>query len=87
MGAGYTEEGRGVFWLYVHCDGAPEGAISEAIARSGAHVKMFNIDCPGQVVIAGETEAVRATASALLPPGFRIVRLNVNAAFHSKLGV
>lgn len=76
-----------MFLLYVHCDGAPEGAISEAIARSGAHVKMFNIDCPGQVVIAGETEAVRATASALLPPGFRIVRLNVNAAFHSKLGV
>jgi len=67
--------------------GAPEGTISEVIARSGAHVKMFNIDCSGHVVIAGKTEAVRATVPALLPPGFRIFRLNVNAAFHSKLRV
>ncbi|OQB48366.1 MAG: Malonyl CoA-acyl carrier protein transacylase [Firmicutes bacterium ADurb.Bin153] len=65
--------------------GASECAIRDAIAGSGGYAEMVNFNCPGQVVIAGETGAVQKAASALQASGFKAVKLNVNAAFHSKL--
>ena len=64
--------------------GASTDTISEAMARSGGYVEMVNFNCPGQVVIAGETQAVQAAALTLQSSGFKAVRLNVNAAFHSR---
>ena len=45
-----------------------------------------NLNCPGQVVISGEIEAVEAACVALKEAGARrALRLNVGGAFHSPL--
>jgi [acyl-carrier-protein] S-malonyltransferase len=51
-----------------------------------ADVTLANINCPGQVVISGETRNIeRATAIAEKMPFKRALRLNVAGAYHSKL--
>lgn len=65
--------------------GADEAAISGAIGESGGYCEMVNFNCPGQIVIAGEAEACSAVSALLSSKGFKASRLNVNAAFHSRL--
>ncbi len=65
--------------------GADEAAISEAISGTGGYCEMVNFNCPGQVVIAGEAQACVEVSAVLSAKGFKANRLNVNAAFHSRL--
>ena len=65
--------------------GADEAAIAEAIGESGGYCEMVNYNCPGQVVIAGEDASCAKVSAALAAKGFKASRLNVNAAFHSRL--
>ncbi len=65
--------------------GADEPAIREAIRGSGGYCEMVNFNCPGQVVIAGEDAACAKAAADLSSKGYKANRLNVNAAFHSRL--
>lgn len=65
--------------------GADEPAIAEAIVESGGYCEMVNFNCPGQVVIAGEDAACAKAAAVLASKGVKASRLNVNAAFHSRL--
>lgn len=63
--------------------GAKPGAIEAACTQAGGYVMPVNYNCPGQTVIAGETAAVDRAAKLLAAGGVRVVKLAVNAAFHS----
>jgi [acyl-carrier-protein] S-malonyltransferase len=62
-----------------------EKACADVSEKSGGYAVPVNYNCPGQIVIAGEEETVNAAAQSLSDAGIRVVRLSVNAAFHSKL--
>lgn len=62
-----------------------ETACSEVGNLGTGYAAPVNYNCPGQIVIAGEEPAVKAAAHMLSETGLRVVRLSVNAAFHSKL--
>lgn len=58
----------------------------EAICRGVANVWPANYNCPGQIVISGETDAVDECCSeAQLQGARRAIRLRVSGAFHSPL--
>lgn len=57
-----------------------------AEASQGDVVELANINCPGQIVIAGHTDAVdRAVEAALGKGAKKAIRLQVSAPFHSSL--
>ena len=54
--------------------------------KKGKAVSVANYNCPGQIVITGEAEAVEAAAAACLEAGAkRAMPLNVSGPFHSAL--
>jgi [acyl-carrier-protein] S-malonyltransferase len=64
--------------------GLDEEKVAEICRRSGAVIA--NINCPGQIVVSGEVEAVdRAEVMAGEAGASRTVRLAVSGAFHSSL--
>src|SRR6187200_2191632 len=68
--------------------GLPLDAIEAACAEAaqGQVCAPANINSPGQVVIAGNTEAVDRAAELLRERGAkRVLKLNVSAPFHSAL--
>ncbi|HEY8500637.1 MAG TPA: ACP S-malonyltransferase [Clostridia bacterium] len=57
-----------------------------ALAKSYGIVEPVNFNCPGQIVIAGEAEAVNKAAEIALEKGAkRAVPLSVSAPFHSSM--
>ena len=62
--------------------GVDEDAIRAAIAEAGGSVDIANYNAPGNIVIAGEREAVRRTARCA---GGKNRELAVSAPFHSRL--
>jgi [acyl-carrier-protein] S-malonyltransferase len=59
-------------------------AIKNIAEESGVHIA--NLNCPGQVVISGITDAVdKANSLALARGAKRVVNLDVSGAFHSSL--
>ena len=60
--------------------------ICEEVSASVGSVQAVNFNCPGQIVIAGETAAVEAAAEKMKEAGAkRAVMLPVSAPFHSRL--
>ncbi len=58
----------------------------EGIARSGAVVEAVNLNCPGQVVIAGDSRSLDRAVDLLKEKGARrCIPLPVSAPFHSSL--
>lgn len=58
----------------------------EAVIREIEGVTVANYNCPGQIVITGETKAVEKAAEALKAAGAkRAVMLNVSGPFHSPM--
>lgn len=64
--------------------GLDETVLAEVCREAGAHI--VNINCPGQLVISGDSDAVtRAISSAGDKGASRVIPLPVSAAFHSPL--
>ena len=60
--------------------------ICEAISKEGEVVVAANYNCPGQIVITGEADAVEAASEALREAGAkRCIPLKVSGPFHSAL--
>lgn len=65
---------------------AMEAEKIEQVIENIAGVSVANYNCPGQIVITGETAAVEAAAGALKSAGAkRTVMLNVSGPFHSPM--
>ena len=63
-----------------------EASAIEEVLKEIAGAGIANYNCPGQIVITGETEAVERAAEALKAAGAkRVVMLNVSGPFHSPL--
>lgn len=65
--------------------GLDSNTIAEICASIDGYVVPVNYNSPAQTVIAGETPAVEAAVAAFEGKARRAAKLNVNAAFHSKL--
>ena len=67
--------------------GLPDEQVVDVCAKIGAGVVLAaNFNCPGQVVISGEVEAIDAACVAFKEAGARrALRLPVGGAFHSPL--
>ena len=60
--------------------------IAEKCENTPGKVQIANYNCPGQIVISGEAEAVKAASAALAEAGAkRVIPLNVSGPFHSQM--
>lgn len=60
--------------------------IAEICENTPGKVQIANYNCPGQSVISGEAEAVKAASAALAEAGAkRVIPLNVSGPFHSQM--
>ncbi|GAC1418606.1 MAG: ACP S-malonyltransferase [Candidatus Velthaea sp.] len=61
-------------------------AVKATVADGGGRVQLANFNAPGQIVISGDTEAVRIAGERAIEAGAkRVVPLNVAGAWHSEL--
>ena len=66
--------------------GLPDEQVDEICKKQSGVVVAANFNCPGQIVISGEVEAVEAACVVLKEVGARrALRLPVGGAFHSPL--
>ncbi len=66
--------------------GLPDEQVDEICKKQIGVVVAANLNCPGQIVISGEVEAVDAACVAMKEAGARrALRLPVGGAFHSPL--
>lgn len=64
--------------------GAKKEQIEEVCANTDGIVSIANYNCPGQIVISGEKEAVEKAGETLKAQGIkRVIPLNVSGPFHS----
>ncbi len=61
-----------------------EAAVNQAVSEGAGIVSVANYNCPGQIVITGEEEAVAQAAEVLKESGAkRVLPLKVSGPFHS----
>jgi [acyl-carrier-protein] S-malonyltransferase len=65
--------------------GSKPEIIEKACAQAGGIVEPVNYNAPGQVVLAGEADAVSRAVEALRAAGAKIRSLPVSAPFHCRL--
>lgn len=60
--------------------------VCEAIQSKGLVLEIANYNCPGQIVVTGQKEALKQAEALLLEKGARrVLPLSVSGAFHSSL--
>jgi len=60
--------------------------LEQAISRSHEGTRSIaNINCPGQIVVAGSSEAIDELSKFLLSEGKKVIELKVSAPFHCRL--
>lgn len=78
--------GEGGMAAIIRLDREKINTICQEISTPTAPVEAVNFNCPGQVVIAGETNAVAKACEKMKEAGAgRAIMLNVSAPFHSVL--
>jgi len=77
------EHNPGLMYSIIGADDALVEEICENI--TSGYVIPANYNCPGQIVISGETEAVETAVKIFAEKNLRTVKLNVAGAFHSNL--
>ena len=66
--------------------GLDASVIEEVLEKTEGIVSIANYNCPGQIVITGESKAVEAASAQLKETGARrVVPLNVSGPFHSQM--
>lgn len=66
--------------------GLEEDQINAVLAEFSGKAQIANFNCPGQIVISGETEAVKSACEKLTAAGAkRAILLPVSGPFHSSL--
>lgn len=66
--------------------GSDQGTIEDICQKTPGIVTIANYNCPGQIVITGESGSVAAAGEAILAAGAkRVIPLNVSGPFHSEL--
>jgi [acyl-carrier-protein] S-malonyltransferase len=65
--------------------GADAETVERICAQTAGVVSPVNYNCPGQLVIAGEAQAVAAASTALAAAGGKVKALPVSAPFHCAL--
>ncbi|MFT3984168.1 MAG: ACP S-malonyltransferase [Lachnospiraceae bacterium] len=66
--------------------GMETGKIEEVCEKTPGLVSVANYNCPGQSVITGEADSVKAASEQLLKEGAkRVIPLNVSGPFHSEM--
>lgn len=66
--------------------GAKKELIEDVCENTKGIVRIANYNCPGQIVISGEVEAVEKASEALKEQGAkRVIPLNVSGPFHSPM--
>lgn len=65
--------------------GADSATLERICAETEGVVSPVNYNCPGQLVIAGEAQAVAAASTALAAAGGKVKALPVSAPFHCAL--
>ncbi|OUO81258.1 [acyl-carrier-protein] S-malonyltransferase [Blautia sp. An249] len=66
--------------------GLDASVIEEVLEKTEGIVSIANYNCPGQIVITGESKAVEAASAQLKEAGARrVVPLNVSGPFHSQM--
>lgn len=66
--------------------GGDAGLIEEICQKTPGTVSIANYNCPGQIVITGEEEAVNQAGEALKEAGIRrVIPLKVSGPFHSSM--
>ncbi|MDD5934174.1 MAG: ACP S-malonyltransferase [Clostridiales bacterium] len=66
--------------------GMDNGVVEKICEETSGIVTVANYNCPGQVVISGEADAVERAGKSLIEAGAkRIVPLKVSGPFHSKM--
>jgi [acyl-carrier-protein] S-malonyltransferase len=65
--------------------GGEAAAVEKVCAEAGGVVEAVNYNCPGQLVIAGDKEAVERASERIRELGAKVRALPVSAPFHCKL--
>lgn len=66
--------------------GLDASVIEEVLEKTEGIVSIANYNCPGQIVITGESKAVESASAQLKEAGARrVVPLNVSGPFHSQM--
>jgi len=75
--------GQGAMSAVLGLDG---NVIADCISNIDGNVQIANYNCPGQIVISGDLQAVADAGKALAEVGARrVIPLNVSGPFHSQL--
>ncbi len=66
--------------------GLEDDEVNRIVAKAGGFLSVANYNCPGQVVVSGESAAVDALKERFAEAGAKkVVELNVSGGFHSPL--
>jgi len=79
------EHTPGAMYSIIGADNAEIEKICAEVSVSHGYVIPANYNCPGQIVISGELNAVEAAVKIFSELKHRTVKLNVMGAFHTKL--